>query len=76
MDHLFKERHNLKKLQIPSENLLEKIVKEVVKSDAIGIIPVNEPFNIRVKINEELIEIRGIVLENELRIGTFFIPEK
>ncbi len=55
---------------------MDKVVKEVIKADQLGLIPVEKPFVINTFIGGFEFEIRGVVLDNELKFGTFFIPKK
>lgn len=75
--HIFHNpEHNLDKLGLSHEAVYENLTKEIVKADKLGKIPINQPFKICVHINEYEVEVRGIVIDNELRYSTFFIPNK
>ena len=75
--HIFeKPEHHLEQLEhIPLETY-EKLTKALVTADRAGKIPINQPFEIHVRIDNSEIVVRGIVIEGELRYSTFFIPEK
>ncbi len=72
--HFFKDpRHNFKELGVSPHALIEKITEEVIKADLAGII--QENLGIRVMINGFEVEVRGRIIDGELRYGTLFMPE-
>jgi hypothetical protein len=76
MEHLFDPEHQFVKLNCSREAAYEKITETVINADLSGKIPADRPFAIRTNINGHEIEVRGMVVDGELRYGTIFIPEK
>lgn len=77
LHHVFENNeHQLNKLSINPQIALEKITNAIVEADIAGKIPINQPFRIRINVDGYLIEARGIVIDGELRYGTFFIPKE
>ncbi len=75
-NHVFKKaRHQLDKLPYPENVVIDKVTQAVIEADQAGRVPLNKPFAIRVMVEGYEIEARGIVLDGELRYGTFFIPD-
>lgn len=75
LDHLFKDEHNLHRLNCTKDVALQKITNALVEADKAGKIPLNQRFEIRVMVEGHEVEVRGIVIDGELRYGTFFIPK-
>lgn len=76
IDHIFgKVEHNLHLLEMPPEAAYKKITEAVVEADRAGKIPSNKHFHVRVMVNSYEVEVRGKVLNGELRYSTIFIPE-
>ena len=55
---------------------MEKITRSVLEADKAGQIPTKGVFNLLVNIDEYVVEVRGTVINEQLRYGTFFIPKK
>ena len=71
--HIFHPKHNIDKLGSPRE-ALEKVTKAVLDaSQAGGNLPPSGPFTITRHVEGYLVEIRGAVINGELRYGTLFI---
>jgi hypothetical protein len=75
LEHLFKQEHKLNVLGNSNDVILEKITKAVADADIKGLIPLNQHFERRIIVEGHEVEVRGIVLNGELRYGTFFIPK-
>jgi len=76
LNHIFENgEHNLNQLGLTREKIMEKITEKLVQADIAGEIPANVPFKTLIELNEHKIEVRGIVIDGELRYGTIFIPE-
>lgn len=73
--HIFNNpEHQVDKFASTPQVAFEKVTTALIKADQEGGIPLNQPFVARVKIDGHLVEVRGIVNEGELKIGTFFVP--
>lgn len=71
--HIFHPKHKLDKLGNPQE-ALEKITKAVRdKNQTGGTLPKSGPFTITRQIDGYVVEIRGAVINGELRYGTLFL---
>jgi hypothetical protein len=71
--HIFHPKHNLDKLGSPHE-AIEKITQAVLdKNQPGGTLPESGPFTITRQIDGYVVEIRGAVINGELRYGTLFL---
>jgi len=71
--HIFHPKHQLDKLGNPKE-ALEKITHAVLdKTQTGGILPESGSFIITRQIDGYIVEIRGAIINGELRYGTLFI---
>ena len=74
MKHLFADKHKLDKLGGPKE-ALEKITDAVFHADMQGKIPQSGAFEIVVAVDGHPVNVRGAIVNGELRYGTIFISE-
>lgn len=75
-NHIFNnEEHQLERFRCSKNTLIEQVTRSVIEADMAGKIPLNKDFSVRLVIDGLEVEVRGIVLDGELRYGTFFIPE-
>jgi len=71
--HIFHPKHNLDKLGKPN-TAIEKITQAVLdKNQTGGTLPESGPFTITRQIDGYVVEIRGAVINGELRYGTLFL---
>lgn len=74
--HIFnKERHQLDRFSCSNEVIIDRITRSIIEADRAGKIPLNQDFTVRLIVDGLEVEVRGIVLDGELKYGTFFIPE-
>jgi len=76
LNHLFNDPdHQLERFACPQKTVVDQVTRSIIEADRAGKIPLNKDFIIRLQVEKIEIEVRGIVLDGELRIGTFFIPK-
>jgi hypothetical protein len=74
--HVFDNpEHQVNLFASTPQSAFEKVTEALIEVDRAGGIPANQLFITRVKIDGHVVEVRGIVSEGELKIGTFFIPK-
>ena len=73
--HIFKEKHNLQSLvaQFGSEERAYAALQRATEASSKGLRGV---FEKPVKVGSETVMVRGVVKDNEVKIGTAFIPPK
>jgi hypothetical protein len=77
MIHIFeKKEHGLSRLKLSPNEIQKKISEELIKADLEGYIPSNQPFCVQVNVDGQVVEVRGIIKDGNLRYGTFYIPEE
>jgi hypothetical protein len=75
MKHLFDQKHNLNIMNSSRKEILNKVSRVLIEADRAGKIPLNQVFELRVSVQGIEVEVRGIIVDGDLRYGTIFIPE-
>jgi len=76
LNHLFGDPdHQLHRFTCSKNVVVDQVTRSIIEADRAGKIPLNKDFSIHLQVDGHVIEVRGIVLDGELRYGTFFIPK-
>jgi hypothetical protein len=74
-DHIFRPGHFLDRLSGNTRTITEKVIDGVLRTDKKGLVPPSGPFRVSMNIDGYPVEFGGTVINGELKVGTFFIPE-